>query len=212
MAKKIVPAFGRLLDTSSEVAIKNNVMCALTDMCVRYANLVDPLIPQITACLKDDSLVVRKTTLITLIHLLQEDYLKMSGRGAFFFRILQTLNDQSEEIRQLSIFYVQQRLLKRRPKIMYHHFIEAIFHYNEYEGHRSFNKYIVTESEKKLFSIAGQEHREERIKLYKFMLESMTDEERFQTTYRLCQDVLNSVAEGNLKLDEDSFGLLQVCI
>jgi condensin-2 complex subunit D3 len=89
MAKTIVPAFGRLLDESNDVAIKNNVMYALTDMCVRYANLVDPLIPQITACLKDKSLVVRRTTLITLIHLLQEDYLKMSGRGAFFFRIIQ---------------------------------------------------------------------------------------------------------------------------
>ena len=30
----------------------------LTDMCKRYANLVDPLIPQITACLKDKSLIV----------------------------------------------------------------------------------------------------------------------------------------------------------
>ena len=63
----------------------------------------------------------------------QEDYLKMSGRGAFFFRIVQTLNDESEEMKQLTIFYLQQRLLKRRPKIMYQHFIESIFHFNEYE-------------------------------------------------------------------------------
>lgn len=108
-------------------------MHALTDMCVRYANLVDPLIPQITACLKDQSLMVRRTTLITLIHLLQEDYLKMSGRGAFFFRIIQTLNDESDEISHLTTFYVQQRLLKRKPKIMYQNFIESLFHFNEYE-------------------------------------------------------------------------------
>ena len=37
MAKKIVPAFGRLLDTSADIAIKNNIMYALSDMCVRYA-------------------------------------------------------------------------------------------------------------------------------------------------------------------------------
>ena len=57
---------------------------------------MDPLLPQITACLRDSSLVVRRTTLVTLIHLLQEDYLKMSGRGAFFFRIVQALLDESE--------------------------------------------------------------------------------------------------------------------
>jgi hypothetical protein len=47
MAKKIVPAFGHLLDTSDNIAIKNNIMFALSDMCVRYASLVDPLLPQV---------------------------------------------------------------------------------------------------------------------------------------------------------------------
>jgi hypothetical protein len=41
MAKKIVPAFGRLLATDNEdSAIKNNIVYALSDMCIRYANLV----------------------------------------------------------------------------------------------------------------------------------------------------------------------------
>jgi condensin-2 complex subunit D3 len=41
MAKKIVPAFGRLLATATEeAAIKNNIVYALSDMCVRYASLV----------------------------------------------------------------------------------------------------------------------------------------------------------------------------
>ena len=53
MAKKIIPAYGRLLDTTKDDAIKNNIMLALTDMCVRFASLVDPLLPQMTACLKE---------------------------------------------------------------------------------------------------------------------------------------------------------------
>ena len=53
MAKKIIPAYGRLLDTTKDDAIKNNIMLALTDMCVRYASLVDPLLPQMTECLKE---------------------------------------------------------------------------------------------------------------------------------------------------------------
>lgn len=53
MAKKVVPAFGRLLSTTSDAALKNNIMYALSDMCVRYASLVDPLLPQMTACLRD---------------------------------------------------------------------------------------------------------------------------------------------------------------
>ena len=62
------------------------------------------------------SLVVRRTSLTTLIHLLQEDYLKMSG--SLFFRILHTISDENDEIVNLTKFYIQQRLLKRKPKVM----------------------------------------------------------------------------------------------
>ena len=48
------------------------------------------------------ALVVRRTTLTTLIHLLQEDYLKMTA--GFFFRILQTMCDEVDEIK-VCIFY-----------------------------------------------------------------------------------------------------------
>eukprot|EP00095_Tigriopus_kingsejongensis_P003824 maker-scaffold2482_size15237-snap-gene-0.3 protein:Tk03824 transcript:maker-scaffold2482_size15237-snap-gene-0.3-mRNA-1 annotation:"condensin-2 complex subunit d3" len=209
MAKKIIPAFGQILDTSNDNAVKNNIMYALTDMCVRYASLVDPLIPQITACLKDDSLVVRRSTLITLIHLLQEDYLKMSGRGAFFFRIMQTLNDDSDEMRHLTTFYLQQRLIKRKPKVMFQHFTEALFHFNEYESHETYNKFNISEREKRLFSMRGPEYRHDRMKLYKFMLENMSDEQRFQTTYRLCKDILGGAVEGQVILGLESFDLLQ---
>ena len=175
--------------------MKNNIMYALSDMCVRYASLVDPLLPQMTACLKDETLVVRRTTLTTLIHLLQEDYIKMSS--GVFFRILQTLCDGSEEIRDLTTFYIQQRLLKRKPKTMYNNFVESLFHFNGYEGHETYNKFIVSDGEKVLFSLAGKKNKENRMKLYKFMLEHMSDEHRFSTTHKLCQDILNGCVEGN---------------
>ena len=115
-------------------------MYALSDMCVRYASLVDPLLPQMTTCLKDNTLVVRRATLTILVHLLQEDYIKMTS--SIFFRILQTLCDKSDEIRDLTTFYIQQRLLKRKPKTMYNNFVESLFHFNGYEGHESYNKQI----------------------------------------------------------------------
>ena len=208
MAKKIIPAFGRLLATTTDIAIKNNILYALTDMCVRYASLVDPLLPQMTACLKEKSLIVRRTTLTTIINLLQEDYLKLTG--SLFFRILQTLSDESEEIFNLTTFYIQQRLLKRKPKVMYSHFIEAIFHFNEYKDHQSYNKFIVSDHERQLFSLVGSKNKSARMKLYKFMLEHMTDEQRFQTTFKLCKDILQGAVEGSVKLTgKESNELLQ---
>ena len=42
--------------------------------------------------------MVRRTTLVQLVHLLQEDYLKIRGKSKFFLYFLQTLLDQSREI------------------------------------------------------------------------------------------------------------------
>ena len=208
-AKKIIPGFGSVLETTSDPAIKCNIMYALADMCVRYASLVDPLLPQMTSCLKDPSTAVRRTTLILLVHLLQEDYVKIRGNAKFFYRLLQTLLDPSEEVRHLSKFYLEQRLLKRIPNIMYSMFPEALFHFTDYDGHGSYNKFVVSKKEKRMFSLAGEAKAKERMQLYDFMLDNMTDEQRFQTTYRLCQDVLGGVVEGGVQAGEASLALLK---
>ncbi|KAF2366658.1 Condensin complex subunit 1 C-terminal [Trinorchestia longiramus] len=195
-AKRIIPALGQLLDTPVGPDIKTNIVFTLSDMCVRYATVVDPLMPQVTACLRDPDLSVRRTTLTLVISLLQEDYLKL--KGSFFYRILQCLCDDHEEIRNTAIFFLTERLLQRFPKIFSQHFIECIFHYNCYEEHESYNKFSQNQQEKELFSLAGPEHMAARMSIYKFMLEHMPDDLRFFITQRLCHDVLGGVVDGRM--------------
>lgn len=144
---------GRLLETTPHEAVRNNIVCCLCDWVIRYATAIDPVMPQVTACLRDPTPAVRKQTLVLLIHLLQEDYLKI--RGTFFFRILQLACDDDESLRDLALFYVTQRLLHRQPTIIQQHFIECVFHFNDYKGHPTYNKFALTDREKKLFAIAG---------------------------------------------------------
>ncbi|XP_064083333.1 LOW QUALITY PROTEIN: condensin-2 complex subunit D3-L-like [Macrobrachium nipponense] len=206
-AKRIIPALGKMLDMKICPALRINIVFTLSDMCVRYATLVDPLMPQVTACLRDPDLEVRRTTLTLLINLLQEDYLKL--KGSFFYRILQCLTDDHDEIRSTVIFYVTERLLKRFPKILCQHFIECIFHYNCYEEHESYNRFSQSSKEKELFSLAGKEHMEERMMIYKFMLDHMQDDQRFTTTHRLIQDVLGGLVDGRIKLSPGSLPMLE---
>ena len=208
-AKKIIPGFGQVLESTTDPAMKNNIMYCLADMCVRYASLVDPLLPQMTSCLKDPSVGVRRTTVILLVHLLQEDYLKVRGNARFLFRLLQTLVDPSEEIRHLMKFYIEQRLLKKIPNIIYSNFPESLFHFSGYTAHPTYNKTATTDQEKELFNLSGEKNSKEREKLYLFMLDSMSDEHRFQTTYRLCQDVLGGVVEGTLPINAATLPLLR---
>lgn len=153
LSVKLIPGLGRLLETTPHEAVRNNIVCILCDWVVRYATAIDPVMPQVTACLRDPTPIVRKQTLVLLIHLLQEDYLKI--RGTFFFRILQLACDDDEGLRELALFYVTQRLLHRQPTIIQQHFIECVFHFNDYKGHPTYNKFALTDRESKLFSVAG---------------------------------------------------------
>lgn len=53
-------------------------MVILCDLCVRYTNIVDLYIPNISACLRDDVAVIREQTLIMLTNLLQVSALLLS--------------------------------------------------------------------------------------------------------------------------------------
>ncbi|KAI9554187.1 hypothetical protein GHT06_019459 [Daphnia sinensis] len=202
MAKQLIPGLGRLLETTPHETVRNNIVCCLCDWVIRYATAIDPVMPQVTACLRDPIPAVRKQTLVLLIHLLQEDYLKI--RGTFFFRILQLACDDDEGLRVLAHFYVTQRLLHRQPTIIQQHFIESVFHFNDYKGHPTYNKFALTERERKLFSIAGQQNAERRFQIYQFMLQNIDDEARFQLTFRLTRDVLHGVVEDVMSLKKPS--------
>jgi hypothetical protein len=85
------------------------------------------------------------------------------------------------------------------------------------QTHQSYNKYNMTEMERRLFSLKGRDpvNRNARMKLYKFMLEHMTDEHRIHSTNRLCTDILACIDDPGEKKgvklkDPGAFDLIQV--
>ncbi|KAJ8050994.1 Condensin-2 complex subunit D3 [Holothuria leucospilota] len=207
LAKQCIAAFARELEMSDDAAVRNNVMVIMCDLCIRYPNLVDRYIPNLASCLKDNSLLVRKQTLTLLTHLLLEDYVKW--RGPLFFRFLTALVDESEEIRNFAEFCLVQLLLKRQPTMLFQHFLEAIFHFNNYEKHSTYNKFTQTDRERALFSLKGEVHSAQRMKLYTFMLQHMEDEHRFHLTAKLCQDILGIFVDNVLPLNEETQDILK---
>lgn len=71
LAKKSIPALVRELEVSEDVAVRNNVIIVMCDLCIRYTVMVDKYIPNISMCLKDSDPFIRKQTLILLTNLLQ---------------------------------------------------------------------------------------------------------------------------------------------
>lgn len=71
LVQKYLPVFARELEVGTEVAVRNNVVVIMCDLCVRYTNMVDHYVPNISICLRDTEGVVREQTLIMLTNLLQ---------------------------------------------------------------------------------------------------------------------------------------------
>ncbi|KAK3759512.1 hypothetical protein RRG08_045798, partial [Elysia crispata] len=207
LSKKIIAALARELEVCDSPAVRNNVVVIMGDLTVRYTTVVDRYVTNVAACLKDPSALVRKNTLTILTRLLQEEYVKW--KGVLFFRYITTLLDEVEEIKNLAEFCLEHLLLKKHPNMFFNPFVECIFHFNNYQDHPTYNKFKQTEGEKAKFTVAGKAHASQRMQMYTFMLENMTDEHRFKVAAKLNKEILAAVVDKVIPLNNDGSALLR---
>ncbi|XP_060720583.1 condensin-2 complex subunit D3 [Tachysurus vachellii] len=203
---RYIPAFARELEVGTELAVRSNVVVVLCDLCVRYPNTLSRYINNISTCLRDAEPLIREQSLIMLTNLLQEEFVKW--KGSLFFRFAAVLVDPDPSIADLCEYCLVDLLLKKNPLMFCQHFIECIFHFNSYEKHKKYNRFPQTESEKSRFSLKGQMNQGKRFRIYRFLLKHFTDEQRFNITTRISQDVLACFVDSELPLDSEGAELL----
>lgn len=201
LAKKAVPILGKELNVSEDPVVRANIVVALTDMCKRYAILVDPYLPVLTRCLKDPMLSIRHLVLTCLMQLLQQDFVKLHGR--LFYRLLTALVDESPKIRELAEFGLVDRILRRHPQVFYQRFIQCLSYFNAYHGisgQASQESVAETgEQDVQMFALDGERNREKRMGIYRFLLQHMSDEERFKLNLTITQNVLGPCVEDEVE-------------
>ncbi|NXT41467.1 CNDD3 protein, partial [Pelecanoides urinatrix] len=206
LAKKCIAALARELEVSHDVAVRNNVVIVMCDLCIRYTSMVDRYIPNISLCLKDPNPFIRKQTLILLTNLLQEEFVKW--KDCLFFRFVSVLVDPNPDIARFGEFCLVHLLLKRNPVMFSQHFIECIFHFNSYEKHEKYNRFPQSVRAKNLFSLKGKDNKEKRMRIYKFLLDHFTDEQRFSITTKISHSILACFVDKVLPLDLEASELL----
>ena len=206
LAKRCILLFVRELQRrATPPVVRNNVLMALSDLCVRYTGLVDSYVPAMALCLVDANALIRRQALFLFTRLLQESFLKM--KGPLFFYLLRLGADAdaalAAEARQCLLSLVR----GRESLTFFMHFVEAVFHLNNYTAHAQYNHLLAYHPgvDPALYAavaraLAGPEHQPARMQLYAFLLAPMTPEHKLQLAFRLAQDVLAAVAEGDLPL------------
>uniref|UniRef100_A0A8K9X2Y6 Non-SMC condensin II complex subunit D3 n=1 Tax=Oncorhynchus mykiss TaxID=8022 RepID=A0A8K9X2Y6_ONCMY len=203
LTRKYLPAFARELELCSELAVRSNVVVVMCDLCVRYTNMVDRYVPNVSACLRDKEPLIRKQTLTMLTNLLQEEFVKW--KGSLFFRFIAVLVDSDPTIASLCEYCLVHLLLKKNPVMFSQHFIECIFHFNSYEKHKTYNKFPQAKAK---FSLKGAQNKERRFTIYRFLLVHFTDAQRFNITIKISQNILACFVDGELPLDGDGAAVL----
>ncbi|NXC02411.1 CNDD3 protein, partial [Orthonyx spaldingii] len=206
LAKRCIAALARELQVSPDVAVRNNVVLVLCDLCVRYTSLGDRYVPNVSLCLRDPHPFIRKQTLILLTNLLQEEFVKW--KDCLFFRFVSVLVDPNPDIARFAEFCLVHLLLKRNPVMFSQHFIECIFHFNSYEKHQKYNRFPQSQRAKQLFSLKGKDNKEKRMRIYTFLLEHFTDEQRFNITTKISHNILACFVDEILPLDLEGSELL----
>ncbi|XP_064488589.1 condensin-2 complex subunit D3-like [Ornithodoros turicata] len=190
-AKKVVAAVAKELELSDDLVIRNNVIVILSDLCKRYAILVDPYLPYVTACLKDHEPELRHLTLESLFQLLKQDFIKL--KGSLFYRLLTTLVDDSKLVQELATYGLGCQVHTRHPHIFYQKFIETMYHFNDFQKNQTLARDVNDPPDP--FSMSGLKNFERRSIIYKFMLEHVTDEERFKLNLSITQNILAPCAD-----------------
>ncbi|EZA62022.1 Condensin-2 complex subunit D3 [Ooceraea biroi] len=201
VAKEVTPIFGNLMrqETSSDeprsTAVKINAAKALADICVRFTALVEPYLPDMCISMKDSNPAVRETIVVIFIQLLLEDFIKM--KGPFFFHILTMLSDANSDIRELTIFLVEERLLAKNKNLISQQFLESIFHYNNYQSQGRFCGHRMHEREKKLLTLPGRANAAKRNVIYEFMLEHLDASAKLELMVKLTKYILREICDSD---------------
>ena len=201
LAKKCAVLFVAEAESGAEAASRNNALVALSDLCVRYTAVVDGRMERLASCLRDPCELVRRQAMLLLASLLQRDYLKW--RGAVFHRFCLALVDESPAIRDLATHLLGSTLAAKVPMLAHNHFVEAFFVLNACTIGPGAGAAVPEGAKaRSLFCLEGTHMRSRRLAVYRRLLATMTPEQRFASTARLCSEVLGCVADGGLPVNE----------
>ncbi|OWZ06434.1 Condensin-2 complex subunit D3 [Phytophthora megakarya] len=209
LAKACMSMFIRELRTCEEQDIRSNILLILGDICIRYASIVDAYIPTIALSLLDESRLLRRSALLLFSQLILQDYIKWRESLLRFF--LRAAVDEDEELANLARHVLCGPLLQKSPHIFTNKFIEMIFVFNGIQGDKiRFSEPFEEEGTREL-ALLGNTLYPRRAKLYTFLLEHMTDEQKLQISMKLCNEVLEEVMDGTLPLCDNPSEITDQC-
>ncbi|XP_061703895.1 uncharacterized protein LOC133515380 [Cydia pomonella] len=171
-AAAAAPALAAILHSARHaLQARVNALLALADICVRYTNIVEPLLGNVSMCLNISApAALRRSAARSLTRLLLAGYLRL--RPPLYYRYCALLADSDADVREPAEYYLTSCLTS---DAIYHHFVDCIKHYNS------------SRSESISFDA--------RQLIYDVMLQRFSIVQKLNVQCRLAREVLENAAE-----------------
>ncbi|GIX77987.1 condensin-2 complex subunit D3 [Caerostris extrusa] len=208
LGRELLPYFAKQSSTAEETELRNKAVLILIDMCKCYTADVDTYLPLITTCFKDTQFTIRHQTIISVVSLLQEDFIKCDNR--LLYPLLFTFTDQKEVVQELGKYTLRELILEKNKNIFSENFIDSIFVFNNYPPSNNGNVASIVKKYKQ-FALQGEERREKRMQIYKFMLNNI-DPTVCGSLIDGILGVLSSVAECFYPLNQITESIVRDCL
>ncbi|KAJ2950007.1 hypothetical protein O0L34_g11342 [Tuta absoluta] len=162
-----------LQDHTAPLAARVNALLTLTDICIRYTCIVEPLLGCMSGCLCPAAEgALRRAAARSLTRLLLAGYLRL--RTPLYYRYCALLADDDHDVREPAEYYVTCCLT---ADTIYHHFVDCVMHYND-DGN--------TESKISF---------DNRQLIYDVMLQRLSIVQKLNLQCRLAREVLEHAAD-----------------
>uniref|UniRef100_A0A336MX24 CSON008800 protein n=1 Tax=Culicoides sonorensis TaxID=179676 RepID=A0A336MX24_CULSO len=171
IASAIVPAFARILKSSTNKSIVSNLITCLTDLCKKHTSCVESAMQEVTNKLKADNHEIRAKALRSLRELVMQDYIKMRGR--VLLNILTAIVDPYEEISNEASMVVLTFVDEKNKHLLHTCFLESVFVYNGYLQYDGFDLFPVSEFDNEPSSLQGRNKIQQRFSLYQFFIDNI---------------------------------------
>ncbi|SBT36079.1 conserved Plasmodium protein, unknown function [Plasmodium ovale wallikeri] len=171
-----------LKNSNTSMNILNNLIILTYYMIINFGSSCNKFVFILLRFFKHENSFIRYLSFYTLSKLISEDYVKFSNQ--FFFGFLYLLADKNEMIRKHSLSVFKHILLIYNKTNLINYIIEFIFVLNNFYNFKM---------SKHLTHIGNHfeiKNREDRHIIYSFLLQNLTNSEKFSLQQKLINDYL----------------------
>uniref|UniRef100_A0A1I7UVC6 Condensin-2 complex subunit n=1 Tax=Caenorhabditis tropicalis TaxID=1561998 RepID=A0A1I7UVC6_9PELO len=198
---KLMPMYVRQLQCNPAHQIRSNIVVSIGDICA--AQKTDRYAPMLAASLCDPSVIVRRHAINQIARLISLGIFRFNGE--IMIRMMLATLDANEDVRQDAKLFISEVLQSEEANFFPKNFVQYMIALTQARrlvggGHDEEDRGQVDVAIGRGDPLA----RPSRIAIYTFMIESLSDRNRFDVKVSICERVFTPIVNGEYDFREQS--------